>query len=289
MSRAFLVVPTLTLFCMMLALGLELAPRDFAALRRRPRALAAGLAGQLLAVPLVAFALVLALPLVPVTAVGLILLAACPGGATSNMFSRYAGGDVALSISLTATTSLLAPLSVPLLVGLGSALLLGSESPIDLSGPDAVATLATTTVLPVALGMAGRRRWPHAAERCRGPLLAASALVLVLLLVGLAVNTIRIQEDLAGMLARSLLAAFLLLALAGGLAALGGLALRLGAARTRTLVLEVGTQNVNLALVVALTLLGEPALLGPTLVYLPLMLLFAAGVILFSRRQAGRA
>lgn len=287
MSFDFSLIPTATLAMMMLALGMELRWDDFLRLLRAPRPALVGVVGQLLLLPAVALSLALLLPLELATAVGLVLLAACPGGATSNMFSRYARGDVALSISLTAVSSIVAPISVPLIVGIGLSLLAGSQAAIQVSMAEMVTTLIATTALPVAIGMLLLNRFPARAQQVRGKLLATATVVLIILIIGLMVNTTRAQTDVIGMFARSTFAVVLLIV---GCASIALLVSRLsGLSRTheRTLVLEVGIQNINLALVVALTFLKEPAYLGPTLVYLPFMLVMGAAVVYWGRRDDG--
>jgi BASS family bile acid:Na+ symporter len=272
---------------MMLALGMELRLEDFARLTRMPKAVGIGVAGQLLLLPCAALAVVAVLPVGAVIGVGLVLLAACPGGATSNMFTRYARGNVALSISLTAVSSVIAPVSVPLIVGLGLDRVGASDLGVRVAPWEMFTTLAVTTALPVAVGMSVLRWFPAAAMNLRGKLLGFATGVLVLLLVGLGVNTARAQPDLAGMFARSAFAVLLLMGGCATVALLLSRLVRLGRPEERTLVLEIGVQNINLALVVALNFLGEPKYLGPTLVYLPMMLLLGVAVVVWGRRADG--
>jgi bile acid:Na+ symporter, BASS family len=283
-SAAVSLVPTLTLFAMMLALGMELQGADFRRLLDRPRALLLGASAQLMLLPVVALVLVHLLALPPAVALGLMLLAACPGGATSNMLSRYAGGDVALSISLTAFSSLVAPVWIPLMLTVGLHAVPGVAADVDLSVPGMIGGLVVTTVVPVLLGMGWLRAKPARAERLRRPLLAVSTVVLIALIVGLGINTVRIHGDPAGMFSRSLGAVLAFLAAGVAVAGVAAKLAGVSAAQQRTLLLEVAIQNINLALVVAVTILDEPRYLGPTLVYLPVMLLFALVLVLVSRR-----
>jgi bile acid:Na+ symporter, BASS family len=284
MSFDFSIVPTATLALMMLALGMELRPEDFLRLAREPRAAIAGILGQLVLLPAVALAIAMLLPLSPATSMGLVLLAACPGGATSNMFSRYARGDVALSISLTAVSSLAAPVSVPLIVGIGLALLAGPQAAIQVSTAEMVTTLIATTAVPVLMGMAMLHWRPAATVRIRGKLLATATTILVLLVIGLMVNTTRAQPDVIGMFARSSIAVILLISVCSASGIAVSRVLGLSRPRERTLVLELGIQNINIALVVALTFLEQPAYLGPTLVSLPFMLLLGGLVVCWGVR-----
>jgi BASS family bile acid:Na+ symporter len=289
MNFDFSIIPSATLAAMMLALGMELRIADFVRLAEAPRAALLGALGQLALLPAVALTIATLMPLTATTAMGLVLLAACPGGATSNMFSRYASGDVALSISLTALSSIAAPLSVPLIVGLGLSLLVGADARIPVSAFDMVTTLIATTAMPVAIGMAVLHWRPAAAARVRDKLLAAATIVMVLLVIGLAVNTTRVQPDVAGMFARSSVAVLLMMAACVSIMVVASRRLGLPRAQERTLVLEVGIQNINLALLVAITFLGEQSYLGPTLVYLPLMLLMGGAVVLWGRRDVATA
>lgn len=288
MSEYFFLIPQGTLFAMMLALGMELRPADFARLLRQPLPVGIGMSGQLLLLPLIAFALVSLFPMPLATATGLLLIAACPGGATSNMFTRFAGGDTALSISLTAASSLLAPFTIPLVMLTGMRVLSGESLSLAVSATEMVVTLLGNTLVPVLLGMYWHYRNSASSARYRGYILGTSTVILVLLLIGLAVGTASQQPDIAGMFLRSTLSVVLLLLLTSAFAVLACSIARLNVRHTLTLLLEIGTQNVNLALVMALTLLQQPALLGPTLVYLPFMLLFIAVVICYGRRTLPR-
>ena len=173
MSIDFSLIPTLTLAAMMLALGMELKVHDFREVLKMPGAFALGIGGQLILLPAVAFALAVILPIASATALGLILLAACPGGTTSNMFSSYARGDVALSISLTAVSGLAAPVTVPLIVGAGFLVITGEgkldSQSVEGKTPVGVARIAQAQGVPViaiagALGDDYQRVYEHGIE-----------------------------------------------------------------------------------------------------------------------------
>jgi BASS family bile acid:Na+ symporter len=275
-------ISTATLFAMMLAMGMTLWPRDFARVALEPRAFLIGAAGQLVVLPLCAWAIAGALDLDPWRATGLLLIAACPGGVTSNAVTWLARGDAALSILLTATSSLVSFATVPLVVNAGLAALGASAAPIRLPFAETATTLLVSTALPIALGMAVRAFAPVLAERAHRPLLYASVTVLALLIAGLGV---RLGADSRGAwFAPSAAPVLLLVASATGLAWSGARAAGLEPASVRTVGIEVGLQNFNLALVVALSILNEPRYLGPAIVYLPVMLGVAAAWIVGARR-----
>ena len=280
-------VATASLFCMMLAMGAGLRPDDFLRLLDEPRSVVFGVVGQMLLLPAAAFGIALALGLPATVAIGLILIAACPGGATSNAFSQFARGELALSISLTAVSSMASFLSVPLVLSLAFRTFAepgaGEGSAISLSFADTVLRLSPSTALPIVLGMALLHWRPALAGRIRGPLLGVATTIVLVLVIGLGFA-------LTGSEASRLLvvagpAVLLLIATMFAIAFAGGRALRLSPTVKRMIAIELAIQNFNLAMVIALGLLDERLYLGPALVYLPLMLLAGGGVILASRRR----
>lgn len=278
-------LPTLTLFAMMLAMGMTLEPRDFARLLRTPTAFALGAFGQLVLLPAVAFALASALELGHTLGVGLMLIAACPGGVTSNALAHYARGDAALSISLTAFSSVVAFLTIPLVVGFGLSAFADTSRAIALPFAGTAATILSTTALPVALGMLVRRVRPRTAARWHRPLLAISTSLLLLLIAGLGTSLWSSEEDMSGLFRRAAPAVAALIALMTAAGLVGARALRLPGPQARTIAIEIGIQNFNLALVVGMTILREPLYVGAALVYLPMMFVFTGGVIAADRLQ----
>lgn len=287
MTFDFTLIPTATLAAMMLALGMELQVQDFVRVFKSPTAALLGLLGQLVVLPTVALGLAVLLPLSSATALGLMLLAACPGGTTSNMFSSYARGDVALSISLTAFSGIAAPITVPIVIGLGFVLISGAAAPIQVSMLEMILTLLFSTAVPVLIGMGIVHLKPALAAKVRGKLLGFATGLMVLLLIGLFVNTVRIQPDVWGMFARSSLAVALLIVSCAVIAMAAARLFRLSLRQENTLMLEVGIQNVNLALVVAINFLEDTQYLGPSLVYIPFMFMLA-GVVLYRGRTHAR-
>lgn len=156
MNPVLIVIPILTV--LMFDLGLELRPADFSLLRRSPRAVMVGLCGQIVLLPAVGLGLIWVFDIDPVMAVGLMLIACSPGGSSSNVFSALAGGDVALSVSLTALSSVITLITLPLILSFS----VGSwiELPLgSLIGQNIVLAL-----LPVFAGMAVRAKLPAAAS-----------------------------------------------------------------------------------------------------------------------------
>lgn len=277
------VVP-LGLIAIMFSLGLSLVPGDFGRLLRRPRATAAGLGGQLLLLPAIAWSLALLFQLPPAMATGLVILAACPGGVTSNAVVFAARGDVALSVTLTACASLLTIVTTPLLIGLGlDYFYAGGDAPV-LNVGNTVERLLQMTVFPVAAGMLLRRMLPVQAATLVRALRPVSVLILVLVILLSVVSS-------AGLLLDNLLTAGPVIYLLNVLAMGSGLALawlaRLQEGERMTVAVEIGVQNATMATFLSLTILGDWELaIVPTL-YGCIMLINAGLLLRFLRwRQA---
>ena len=173
--------PLLTLFLpialgiIMLGLGLSLTLADFARVVKFPKPVLIGLSCQLLLLPLVCFFLAKAFGLAPALAVGLMLLAASPGGTTANLYSHLAHGDVALNITLTAVNSVIAVLTMPLIVNLSLAYFMEGDQALPLQFTKVVQVFVIV-LGPVAIGMWIRSRFYGFAARMESPVKIISAL-----------------------------------------------------------------------------------------------------------------
>ena len=258
MQQAFIAnaIP-FALAVIMFGMGLKLRTADFTRVIRYPRAASVGLACQILLLPALALVLVHLIPLRPEFAIGVLLIALSPGGAVSNLFSLLARGDIALSVTLTAISSVLSVVTVPLLLNAALLLLLGEGVEIHLPVGPTMVQIAWITVVPVSLGMLVRYRAPRFAQRTDRPVrylsFAFLALAVVLILL-------RERGNLTELLLTAGPAAVLLnilaMALGYGLASLAGI----DGARRHTLTIEVGIQNAILATAIAVS----PHMLGST-------------------------
>ncbi|MEM6306296.1 MAG: bile acid:sodium symporter, partial [Pseudomonadota bacterium] len=158
------VILPLSLAIIMLSLGVGLTGADFARVAQRPRAFAVGAFAQVLLLPLAALVIIQLFGLAGEIAVGFMLLSFCPGGVTSNIISKLARGDVALSVSLTAVVSLLSILTVPLLTAWAVTRFMGDAGP-DVSVTSLALAMFAITTVPVLLGVALRRFAPALAAR----------------------------------------------------------------------------------------------------------------------------
>ncbi len=269
------------LFVMMVGLGMSLVPADFTRLVEQPRAVLAGLAGQVLLLPLLAFALAVSLVDDPALAVGVAILGACPGGITSNLCVHLARGDTALSVTLTGLSSLLAMFTLPLIVALTLDVLQGQSSPVSVPVLRTVGQVFVITVLPIGIGMLLRQRWPWAYRSIEWLLeLLLSAFLLLLVLVIVVVEWPLISDHLP--ILGGVLLLLNVLSLGGGL--LLGHLLGLDVRQCTAVALEMGIQNGALGMVVAITVLGNVAYAIASGLYAVMMLLTALLFIVLRRR-----
>lgn len=275
-----LVLP-LCLFIIMLGMGLTLSPGDFTRIFRYPRPALAGLGGQMLLLPLVGFALAAWLMPTPALAIGLVLLAACPGGVTSNMVSYMARGDLALSVTLTAVSSLLAVLSIPLLVGLAFQVFGGGYQAIRVPALQMMLSLMLMTLLPIALGMWIRARSVKWAAWLEPKISLFGMLFLGALILGV---LIRQGDQVATGLMDSGLAIVSLNLIMMGLGFASALLLRLDSAQSTSITLETGIQNSTLAMLIATSFLKDEQLALPAALYSLVMYVTATLVVIMRRR-----
>lgn len=262
----FTVVLPLALAFIMFALGISLTPADFSLALRRPQPLLAGVLSQVVLLPLVAFGLIRLFNLPGELGVGVLVLACCPGGITSNVMTRLARGDVALSISFTALASLITTLTLPPILSLGGRALMGTALPaVSITGLGLQMGLMTT--LPVLLGVLLRqrqpalaRRWEHPAERI------ATGLFGLILAVTILAEWQTLIDNLASL-------GPVLLTLNVGMLAIGtavAQGLRLPASQVSTVAIESGFQNGTVGIAVgALVLEASGSGLGLSAYSLP--------------------
>ncbi len=284
------IVLPLALAFIMLSMGLALTPADFVRVVRRPAAALIGLTSQMVLLPLLAFALVSAWGAVwvmdPSLAVGFMIIAACPGGVTSNLLTHLARGDTALSISLTAVTSVIASVTIPLIVTVSKAWFLGAEAPpLPLLGT--IAGIFAIVTLPVLIGMVIKRLRPALADRieptCRH---AATALFVVIVLAAVAVEWPLLVAHFGEIGPPVLVLNLACMAMGWSVARLA----RLGRDQAVAITLETGLQNGTLAVLIAATFLASDLMVVPGAVY-SLLMFFTAGayVAVVAARRPARA
>ena len=268
------VILPLSLFLIMFGIGISLKLADFKAVTQAPKAVAIGLFGQMILLPVIAFSIAVAFQLPPEIAVGLIIIALAPGGATSNMFTYLSKGDVSLSISLTALVSLITPITIPIVAALSMGYFMESTTEFELPIAKTVIQLLVITVIPVALGMFTLSRWPTTAKKIENVLKWFSILFLLLII---ALIVLKNADNMASFFAQAGFATLILNLTALSVGYLMANGAKLPHAQSVTIGFEVGIQNGTLALVVAGTLIGNEVMMIPAVTYS--LIMFFSGAL----------
>lgn len=246
----------LALASMMFSVALGLRPSSFSFLRSAPRAFLIGIAGQLLALPMLTVGLCMLLKPMPSVALGMILIACCPGGNVSNMLVLLARGNAALSVSLTATSSIAAAFITPVAVLFWSGLYPPTAQLLTSIDFDAISFLLQTSIilaLPLVIGIAVNVYAPRFANVIRQPLVLLSSITLLaLIVVGAARYWSAFVSIGVGLIGLVILHNALAFSVGNIIARLG----RLNIADRRALTYEVGIQNAGLGIVILLTQMG---------------------------------
>lgn len=274
----------IALAIIMFGLGLDLSVDDFKRIGRHPRAVVVALACQLLLLPLVCFGLVVLLDLPPLLGIGMMLLAASPGGTTANLFSKLFGGDIALNISLTAINTVIAIVTLPLITGLAISWFEQDDS-VSLPLVEVVKVFVLILV-PVGLGMLVKSRNAGFAARMDRPVRIGSAVILAVLIVGILLDQ---RENVGDYIADVgvVTTVFCAISLVVGYA----VPRALGVADDQAIAssFEIGVHNGTLAIFVAVEVLDSVEISVPAAVYSLFMFFLAAGWgAIISRRAAAR-
>ena len=245
MSTIWIVIPILTV--LMFDLGLTLKLKDFYMVVTRPKAFFVALTGQIVLLPLIALGLGWAFQLTPVFFIGLMLIACSPGGSSSNIFSKLAGGDVALSVTLTAMSSLLTLITLPILMGWVTAAS-GAEVGITLPVGNLLKQNLLLMLLPVVIGLVINHFWSKAAAAIDKVLSKAAFPALMLLVTIFFAQHYRTIFAHIGRLGLCVTA---LILLAIGCASALSRLFRISGRERRTVNIEVGMQNAAQAIALA--------------------------------------
>ncbi len=273
-------------FLIMLGMGMTLTIKDFTRVSATPKATFTGLINQIILVPLIAFGIVLFVPMPPMIAMGLMVCACCPGGAVSNLFSFLAKGDVALSITLTAISSIVTIFTIPLIINFSLDVLLGETSKsIQLPLGKTILNIFKLTALPTMLGMLINYKWPAFSLKSKPVIKWVSILVIIL---ALALMTMKLGEignswyffkaSFVGVLLLNILTLFV-----GYFSPRG---LSISKKQSATISIETGMQNNVLGMTIAIStsLLNEPKMAATAGVYGIVMCIIAIGVIPLYKR-----
>jgi BASS family bile acid:Na+ symporter len=240
-----------------------------------PRGVGIGLTNLLLVSPLLAFAVAELYSLSPTLAVGLVLLGASPGGTTANMLTHLARGDVALSVTMTALSSVAAVVTVPLYLGLSADHFGADGVSDDISMVGIVAKVFLITIVPLSLGMAARGRWPARVQRGEGRFKQLALGMFLLAVVGAIISEYeKVTDNFAEVAGAALTLNVLAMTISYTIARVA----RLDNRQATAISMELGVHNATLAIAVAATVSTELAI--PAAVYSALMFVTAG---LFAR------
>ena len=278
------VVLPIALAFIMLALGLGLTFDDFVRVVRRPRDFAVGAMSQIIVLPAVAFLLASIWPMAPELALGMMIIAAAPGGVTSNLLTAFARGDVALSISLTALISLLSVITVPFVVVFAYGHFIGEQAMQDITVADTAISVFLIVTVPVAIGLLVRRYVERIALRIEPAARALSAVLFVLVLAGAIYQE---RNNLADYYAQAGLATLALNLLMMAIAYLLARQFATGAKQRTAIAIECGLQNGTLAIAIAVLLFGGGLATVPAATYSLTMFVTALIYVAVLRRTQG--
>ena len=281
-STVFTLFMPLALALVMFGLGLTLTVADFTRVLRYPKAAAVALTCQLVVLPALCFGLVLLFDLPAALAVGMMILVAAPGGITANLFSHLAGGDVALNITLTAINSLLSAFTLPAVVALATWRFMGDQASIGLQGGKLVQVFAIV-LIPVAIGVWTRHRFSAWADRMDKPVKIVSASVLVLVIAAAVMQAWGVIVANVGSLGGI---ALLLSTLSLTVGYLVPRLFRVNRRQAIASAMEIGIHNVTVAIIVAVSVIGNEVMAAPAAVYGVLMYVPAAIVAYLLSRRA---
>ncbi|EKR63102.1 sodium Bile acid symporter family protein [Leptospira weilii str. 2006001853] len=256
----------------MLGMGMTLTIADFKRIFVLPKAVLTGLTLQLLLLPITGWLIASVSGLSGELSVGLILLAICPGGATSNLITHLAKGDVALSITLTAITSCITVLSIPFLLNMSMRHFLGAGQIIELNIPQTILQIFLITVLPVSIGMILNSKKPEFSRKFEKTIKVLSGIFLILIITG---AIVRERQNIVPFFIQVGPASLALNLITMTLGYLGATLMKVTHSQRTSITIEVGIQNGTLGIAIASTILNNPAMAIPSAIYS--LIMFATG------------
>ncbi|KRG33052.1 bile acid:sodium symporter family protein [Psychrobacter sp. P11G3] len=279
------VIP-ISIFLIMMGMGLSLVTNDFKRVVKYPKAVGIGLTNQLIFLPLVGFALAASMSLEPEYAVGVMLLVLCPGGTTSNLFTYLAKGDVALSVTMTAIASVITVFTIPIVLSFSLVYFMGAGSEFQLPVAKTMISLIALTILPVSIGMLIKNYKPKFADRAQVMVSRFGVIFLSFLVLFLSY----VQRDI---IVEALIATGpVSLILNVSTMALGYYTSKwfgLNPEQRRSITMEVGLQNSTLSMFMALTLLANYKMSLTPAIYTLIMFLTAGIMVRVFTAQHNKA
>lgn len=277
------IILAVSLIIIMFGMGLSLTLSDFKRVMVYPKAMIIGQFCQIILLPLIGYTIAVYLDLSPTTAIGVMLLAACPGGPTSNMLTYMAKGDLALSVSLTAVSSILTIFTIPIVVQFALEKFSDQNLMVTVDALTMVQQLFVIVLIPVGIGMIVKAKSPAFATKMDRPVKIASALIFILVILGVMFS---IKDVLMDYMKEAGLPAILLNVSTMTIGFLLAVVFRLSRKQAITISIETGIQNGTLAITLATIALNNaeysivPAIYG-------LLMFVTASIIIFIRKPLG--
>lgn len=271
------------LFITMLGMGLSLTSNDFKRVLQYPKAILTGLLNQIILLPIIGFALAKIFNLPAEIAIGVMILAACPGGPTSNLITHLAKGDTALSVSLTALSSFITILTIPFIVNFSLEAFIAQGTVIQVNIVRTILQTFVIVIIPCLIGMAIHSKKPLFAKAMGKPVRIFSAVVLLLVIVGI------IIKEKSNVLSYFQQAGVVTLALNVATMVIGyitAMLLRLNKKESLTISIESGIQNGTMALTIATVILGNTQYAIAPAIYSLIMFLTGGVVIALAHKTA---
>jgi len=274
-----------SLIIIMLGMGLSLVADDFKRIIIYPKAIFVGLVNQIILLPIIGFAIAILFPLTPEIAIGLMILAACPGGPTSNLITHLAKGDTALSVTLTALSSFITLLTIPFIINFALIHFLDEGQMIQLDVVETITRIFIIIIIPIIIGMIIRRYREKFALRMANPVRKASGIVIALVIIGILIKE---RENIVSYFQQAGIVA-LVLNLATMLVGYYSAKLfRIKDRRAISISIESGIQNGTLAMSIAIVLLGSTELAITPAIY-SLLMFFTGGLAIYFGNKREKA
>jgi len=277
MDKASTIVLASSLIIIMLGMGLSLVADDFKRIIVYPKAILVGLVNQLILLPLIGFGIAIVFPLAPEIAIGIMILAACPGGPTSNLIAHLAKGDTALSVTLTALSSFITILTIPFIVNFALEHFLDQGQMIRLDVIDSIKNIFVVIIIPIIIGMLIRRYREGFAMKMERPVRIASAIVLALVIIGIVIKE---KENFVSYFQQAGIVALMLNLSTMTVGYFSAKLFKIKDKRALSISIESGIQNGTLAITVAVVLLGSTEFAIAPAIY-SLIMFFTGGVVIY--------
>lgn len=285
MTSTFGIILAISLIIIMFGMGLSLTLSDFKKVVLYPKAIVIGLTSQIIILPILGYLIATTLNLSPTTAIGVMLLAACPGGPTSNLLTHLAKGDLALSVSLTAVASLLTIITIPFIMQFAMTEFSSQGQEVSVDAFTMIKQLLVIVLIPVSIGMWVKAKFSAFAGKMEKPVKIASAIIFILVVIGV---TYSIKDAFMAYLNEAGLPAILLNVSTMSVGFLLAVLFKLNKPQAISISIESGIQNGTLAITLATIALNNAEFAIVPAIYGLLMFATAAIVIFLRNRLGGK-